>query len=128
MLVPNSLFSTIIVENPSRMTNRQISETLGIRYCDQDKMRVIVEDIKALVEGHDEVDTDQTIIVNFNEMSPSSLDIMLYFFTKEKAWVPYHKIKQDIMMDILDIVRAHGAEVAFPTSTVHLNEQVNIEA
>ena len=31
LYVPNSIFTTIAVENPSRMTNRRIYETIGIR-------------------------------------------------------------------------------------------------
>ena len=36
--VPNSIFSNISVENPSRMSNRRIKETIGIRYDDLSKM------------------------------------------------------------------------------------------
>ena len=34
LYVPNSVFTTIAVENPSRMRNRRISETIGVRYVD----------------------------------------------------------------------------------------------
>ena len=33
---------------------------------------------------------------------------------------PFHAIKQDVLLKILDIVSAHGAEMAFPTQTLHL--------
>lgn len=32
--VPNALFTSIVVENPTRMTNRRIKETIGVRYDD----------------------------------------------------------------------------------------------
>ncbi|MCP3688032.1 MAG: mechanosensitive ion channel family protein, partial [Gammaproteobacteria bacterium] len=34
MYVPNSVFTNIVVENPSRMANRRIYETIGLRYRD----------------------------------------------------------------------------------------------
>ena len=37
LYVPNSVFSSIVVENPSRMLNRRINETFGLRYQDADK-------------------------------------------------------------------------------------------
>ena len=46
LYVPNSVFTTIAVENPSRMFNRRIYETIGIRYDDAAKMRTIVADVK----------------------------------------------------------------------------------
>ena len=37
LYVPNATFTTIAVENPSRMLNRRIKETIGIRYDDAEK-------------------------------------------------------------------------------------------
>ncbi|HLV78588.1 MAG TPA: mechanosensitive ion channel family protein, partial [Marinobacter sp.] len=42
LYVPNAAFTTIAVENPSRMTNRRISETLGIRLVDAKVVQAIV--------------------------------------------------------------------------------------
>ena len=39
LYIPNSIFSQIAVENPSRMSNRRIKETIGIRYDDASKNR-----------------------------------------------------------------------------------------
>ena len=120
LYVPNSIFTTIVVENPSRMTNRRIYETIGIRYDDVNKMEVIVTDVKRMLQEHEEVDTRQTLIVNFNAFAPSSLDFFVYTFTKTTNWIRFHEIKQDVMLKILAIIEAHGAECAFPTSTVHI--------
>ena len=38
LYVPNSTFTSIAVENPSRMSHRRIYETIGIRYDDVNKM------------------------------------------------------------------------------------------
>ena len=120
LYVPNSVFSTIAVENPSRMTNRRIYETIGIRYDDVDKMAAIVENVKAMLQSHPEIDAGQTLIVNFNQFAPSSLDFFVYTFTRTTEWIRFHEIKQDVMLKIIDIIASHGAECAFPTSTIHL--------
>ncbi|MGD9660720.1 MAG: hypothetical protein AB7U63_05550, partial [Porticoccaceae bacterium] len=44
----------------------------------------------------------------------------IYTFTKTTNWVEYHHIKQDVLLKIAAIISAHGAEIAFPTSTIHL--------
>ncbi len=120
LYVPNATFTSIAVENPSRMLNRRINETIGIRYDDADKLAAIVADVKAMLESHPEIDTSQTLMVNFNAFAPSSLDFFIYTFTRTTIWARYHEIKQDVLLRILDIIAAHGAEVAFPTSTIHL--------
>lgn len=121
LYVPNSTFTQISLENPSRMLNRRIYETIGIRYDDAAKVTAIVNDVKAMLEAHDEIDHDQTLMVNFNAFAPSSLDFFVYTFTKTVNWAHYHEVKQDVLLKILAIIDSHGAECAYPTSTVHFN-------
>ncbi len=128
LYIPNATFAQISVENPSRMSNRRIYETIGIRYDDAAKMAAIVEDVKSLLQNHAEIDTSQTLIVNFNAYSASSLDFFVYTFTKTTNWVKYHEIKQDILLAILAVVERHGAECAFPTSTLHVPEAIKVES
>jgi MscS family membrane protein len=120
--VPNALFTTIVVENPSRMSHRRIKETIGIRYEDIGVMGAIVEDVKAMLQGHEEIDATQTLIVNFNTFGPSSLDFFIYTFTKTTNWIHYHKVKQDVLLKVAGIIDRHGAQIAFPTHTVHIEE------
>jgi len=120
LYVPNSVFTSISVENPSRMQNRRIYETIGIRYQDIGKMRAIVAEVKKMLTDHPEIDASKTLIVNFNSFAPSSLDFFIYTFTKTTDWVRFHEIKQDVLLKISDIITANGAEIAFPTSTVYL--------
>jgi MscS family membrane protein len=127
LYVPNSVFTTIAVENPSRMTNRRIYETIGIRYDDVAKMDQIIADVKTMLRNHEAIDTGQTLIVNFNEFAPSSLDFFVYTFTKTTNWVKFHEIKQDVLLKIINIIEGHGAECAFPTSTVHIPEFLSQE-
>ncbi|MDM7948793.1 mechanosensitive ion channel family protein [Hydrogenophaga sp.] len=118
--VPNAVFTTIVVENPSRMSHRRIKETIGLRYDDFDQVEAIVADIKTLLHDHDDIDNTQTLIVNFNQFGASSLDIMIYTFTKTRNWVEYHAIKQTLLIAIGRIIEKRGAEIAFPTQTLHL--------
>lgn len=127
LYIPNSLFNQIALENPSRMTNRRINETFGIRYCDSKMMSEIVEEVRYYLRVNEHIDQDQTMIVNFNHCNASSLDFFIYTFTKTTDWVQFHQIKQQVLLDIMSIIEKHGAECAFPTSTLHL-ETVNLQA
>jgi MscS family membrane protein len=121
--VPNALFTNIVVENPSRMTHRRIKETIGLRYQDIGKMAAIVEDVRSMLKNHPDIDTETTLIVNFTTFSDSSLDFFIYTFTKTTLWEPYHVVKQDVLLKIADIITAHGAEIAYPTRTLHIDSQ-----
>ena len=127
LYVPNSTFTQISVENPSRMLNRRIYETIGVRYDDADKVATIVAEVKAMLEQHPDIDAENTLIVNFNAFASSSLDFFIYCLTKTTEWVEYHRVKQDVLLKILAIIEDKGAQCAFPTSTIHIPEKLRVE-
>ena len=120
--VPNATFTTITLENPSRMTHRRIFEHIGIRYEDQHVIRPIVDGIRAMIMAHEEIDSDQTTMVHFDLYGPHSLDIMVYCFTRTTVWTTYHAVREDVLLKIGDIITEHGAEIAFPTRTIKLEQ------
>lgn len=119
LYVPNAFFMNIALENPSRMLNRRIHETIGIRYEDFQKLPDIVADVKAMLEQHDDIESNQTLMVNFNQFAHSSLEFFIYTFTKTTSWTRYHEVKQDVLFKTIEIVNDHDAQIAFPTSTIH---------
>lgn len=124
LYVPNSVFANISVENPSRMKNRRIYETIGLRYDDASKVEAIVVDVKTMLKNHADIDANQTLIVNFDAFGASSLDFFIYTFTKTTDWIQFHGIKQDVLFKLTEIVHRHGADFAFPTQTLHVQQGV----
>ncbi len=122
LYVPNATFTTVSVENPSRMTHRRISETIGLRYDDVAVVPAIVADIYAALSEDESIDNNEVILVYFNTFGPYSLDIMLYCYTVTTQWDKYLGVKQQVLLRCHDIIDAHGAQVAFPTSNVRLTE------
>lgn len=122
LYVPNNVFTNISIENPSRMRNRRIKTFIGVRYDDAAKLKVILQDIEDMLRNHPEIDTTQTLMVNLVEFGASSLNFMVYTFTKTTNWVEFQGIQQDVFLKIIDIIMEHGAECAFPTTTVHIPE------
>ena len=117
-------FSTIAVENPSRMENRRIRTVVGLRYADAQKVAVILKDIETMLRSHPEIDTRKTLFVHLIEFGPSSLNFLIYTFTKTTDWVRFQAIQQDVFLKILEVIHGHGAKCAFPTTTVHIPEGI----
>jgi MscS family membrane protein len=126
LYVPNATFLTIAVQNPSRMHNRRIFETIGIRYDDAGSLRKIVEEVTELLRTHPNIDADKTLMVNVNAFAPSSLDFFIYCMTTTTVWAEYHEVKQNVLLSILEIIESHGAEVAFPTRTLHVPQGIPV--
>ena len=120
LYVPNSPFSNIALENPSRMSHRRIKETIGVRYDNIHVIPRIMEDIRSYLISAEEIDESQTLMVNIELFGPSSVDFFVYTFTHTTVWTEFHMVKDTVMLRIAEIIESHGAEIAFPTMTVHL--------
>ena len=127
LYVPNSIFTSISLENPSRMSNRRIYETIGVRYQDISKVEGILKDIRDYILSAPEIEPTLTTMINFNSFAPSSLDFFIYCFTKTTNWQEYHRVKEKVLLAVCDIINSHGAQIAFPTSTIHLQKGDNPE-
>ncbi|MDV0783185.1 mechanosensitive ion channel family protein [Citrobacter amalonaticus] len=121
LYVPNSVFSSISVENPGRMSNRRINTVVGLRYEDASKVGTIVNAIRQMLQTHADIDQQQTLLVYFNGFGDSSLNIMVYCFTRTTVWEEWLAVQQQVYLNIIDIVQSHGADFAFPSQTLYLN-------
>ncbi len=124
LYVPNALFTSAVVETPTRMTHRRILETLRLRYEDADKIEAICADVRQMLHQSKDIVKGQTLMVNLTACAPEGLDVLLWCYTKTKALVEYHAVKQRVLLDIMKIVQQHGAQFAFPTRTVLLADGV----
>jgi MscS family membrane protein len=128
LYVPNSFFTNISIQNNSRMYNRRIKETVGIRYDDTKVVDKIAAEIKAMLKEHEEIDQKQIIIVNLLQFSEFSVNILVYSFTKTTNWLRYHEILEDVLLKINYIVEKNGAQMAFPTTTLDLPDKIKVIA
>ncbi|MDT6941305.1 mechanosensitive ion channel family protein [Brucella pseudogrignonensis] len=120
LYVPNAAFSTISVVNPGRMTNRRITTTVGLRYEDADKLAAVVEDIRNMLKNNQDIDQTQSLLVYFDAFADSSLNIMVYCFTKTTIWADWLAAQQEVYLKIIEIVHARGADFAFASETLYM--------
>jgi len=125
--VPNALFSTLAIKNPSRMTNRRIKTKFGLRYCDMQKIPALVDDIENMLRNHPDIDNRQVLFVKFIGFGTSTLDILVYTFTKTTEFVKFHVVQQDVLLKIINIVyNKHAAEIAFNTFSLDFENELNV--
>lgn len=123
LYVPNYLFSSISVENPGRMLNWRINFSIGILCDDSGKIKPIISQIKDMLEKNDGIDQSQPLVVNFNQIGASSLNILVYCFTKTTVWKEWLQVQEDVYLQIIDIVQKNGSQMPYPTQMVILDQE-----
>tara|TARA_B100002051_G_scaffold30865_1_gene23947 strand:+ start:553 stop:1635 length:1083 start_codon:yes stop_codon:yes gene_type:complete len=119
LYIPNAVFATNPIENPGQMYNRRIKTSLSLRYEDITRVKAVTEQIRAMLQNHPEIDQNQTILVNFNEWDSSSVNVMIYCFTRTTVWKEWLDVQQQVFLDIAEIVQGAGADFAFPATTFY---------
>ena len=120
--VPNGIFATIPIETPSRMTNRQIYEVIGIRYDDIAQMESIIEKVQELLAKNKHIDHKEPCRVYFDLFNASSLDFVIWAFSSSTDATEFKTFKGKLLLDIAQIISDHGAEIAYPTQTLHIQK------
>ncbi len=121
--VPNSQLSDRAVTNISAMTHRRIYWTIGVEYrTTVDQLREIRDRIEAHVLDSDEFahPPEVATFVRIDRFSDSSIDIMIYCFTRTTDWGEWLEIKERFAYRIKEIVEGAGAGFAFPSTSVYL--------
>lgn len=121
LFVPNSVFSTISLENPSRMSNRRIKQHFHLRYEDFSKIEGVTADILKMLKTHPEIDTNKACYVHVINYTAHSLEIEIYTFTKITDWIKFQGIQEKVLMQILKIIDSHGCKIAYPVTALEFS-------
>ncbi len=122
--IPNARLAGEALINFSRMTNRRIYWTIGVEYrTTQDQLRLIVRDIQEYLNSHQDFETDPSrtrTFVFLDTFGASSINIMLYCYTRTTEWGEWLACKERLAYKVKDVVEGHGAAFAFPSTSLYV--------
>lgn len=114
------------ITNYARMTNRRIYWKIGLEYrTTQEQLRKIVAGIRDYVQNNEAFETDPNKVSTFvvvDAFAGSSIDVMLYCFTKTTKWGEWLGIKEALALEIKEIVEGNGAGFAFPSTSLYVEQ------
>ncbi|MBX2822039.1 MAG: mechanosensitive ion channel family protein [Rhodothermaceae bacterium] len=123
VVIPNKMFTTTPIRNYSQRSIRRIKMTVGLSYeTSSSKMQDFLAGARKLLEEHPVIDQNFHF-VHFVEFADSSLNVQFYCFTSTSVWVEWLKARENLMLQIMDLVEELGLEMAFPTRTVYLRDE-----
>ncbi len=121
--VPNMRFADNAVTNFSQMTNRRIHWMIGVEYgATVAQLRQIRDQIEAYVAEEDDFEKPPKVptFVRIDRFGDSSIDIMLYCFTKTTDWGKWLEVKERLACNVKEIVEKAGTGFAFPSQSIYV--------
>jgi len=148
--IPNGTIANSDVKNWSKRTiGRRIKMSLAIKYDSKpENIRSAISEIREMLKTHPDIATDKTsyeinrykstklvsqedslgvkrtLLVYLDELSDSSINILVYCFTKKIEWSNWLETKEDVIYKIMDILEKNDLEFAYPSmSLYHENKE-----
>ena len=151
--IPNAILANKDVKNwNKRELGRRIKMSLGIKYNSKSQdIKNAVNEIRHMLDQHSKIATENTkyeyngirtaklvsqndafgvkklLLVYLDEFSDSSINILVYCFTKSTDWNEWLTTKEDVMHQIMGIFEKNNLEFAFPSmSLYHENDAAKV--
>lgn len=123
--VPNARLADSAVTNFSAMTHRRIFWHIAVEYRTTiAQLRRIRDEIEAYILENDAFAKPHEVstFVRIDRFSDSSIDIMLYCFTRSIVWGQWLEIKERLALKVKEIVEGAGTGFAFPSRTIYMSD------
>jgi len=130
MLVPNKDLSDVKVINHGNMVFRRISWHLNLIYSTtQEQLAKICDDITAYIDSSDDFteNPEQESFARTEELASSSIDIRVLCYTDPVGLTDFSKIKQNLIFEIIKIIRSNGSEFAYPSTSVYVEDSKPVD-
>ena len=119
--VPNKKMIDAELDNLGLRPVRRVKFNIGLTYdTSTEQIKNIVSDIQEMINSHEK--TNEEGKVRFQEFGASSLDIMVLYYVNSPKWEDLIDVKEDVNYKIMDIVKKHNSDFAFPSTSVYLHQ------
>ena len=118
--IPNGKLADSRLESFSERDRLRLSAVVGLVYeTTASQLRAALTGFEAVLRGHPKIWPD-AVVVRFREFAASSLDIEIMAWFETTDWSEFQAIRQDVLLQFMEVVEEAGTSFAFPTQTVHL--------
>jgi MscS family membrane protein len=143
--VPNANLANTDIKNwNKREIGRRIKMSLGVKYDSKSQdIKNAVNEIREMLHSHPGIATEnteinkttrqsakmisyddangikKTLLVYLDEFSDSSINILVYCFSRTVNWAEWLELKEDIMHKIMEIFEKNNLEFAFPSMSIY---------
>ena len=118
--IPNGKLADMRLESFSERDRLRLATVIGLVYeTTAVQLRTALAGFEAALRNHPKIWPD-AVVVRFSQLAASSLDIEIMAWFQTTDWGEFQAIRQDILLQFMEVVERAGSSFAFPTQTVHL--------
>jgi len=121
LTIPNGKLADMVIESLAARDHLRLRLVLGVTYdLTADRLDKLRNALSHYLQEHPRRYSGLPLRVYFKDFGESSLDIELMAWFEETDWDRFLELRHRVLIDIMRILEAEGAQIAFPTRTIHL--------
>jgi MscS family membrane protein len=123
--LPNYIFAEAPILNYTNRSHRRINLVIGLEYSSTlDQIKKLTGDIREYILNSDDfvINEDHKSYVRLEKFNDSSIDILIYCFTKTNEWEKYLEVKENLALKIKEFVEGAGLSFAFPSRSIYIEK------
>jgi MscS family membrane protein len=125
--MPNAALSKMPLVSLSQRDQMLIQSVIGVRYeTSPDQLRYLLVKIREALLSHPKIQTD-SVRIRFVNFSASSLDIELFAYVKTTNRPEFLAVREELFLQVMDIVNESGTGFAFPSQTVYFGRDSGLD-
>ncbi len=118
--IPNGRLADMRLESFTARDRLRLATVIGVVYeTTATQMREVLDGFERVLRAHPLIWPD-AVVVRFREFAASSLDIEIMAWFTTADWGEFQLIRQNVLLQFMEVVEAAGTSFAFPTQTLHL--------
>jgi MscS family membrane protein len=128
LYIPNGSLATMNVENLSRRDKLLFNPKLAVRYeTSADQLRYVLAQVRRMLYEHPKVETEGARI-RFTTLDQTGLILEVFAYVVTRDSNEFLAIQEDLLLRIMDIVKASGTSLALPSQTVYVGQDKGLDA
>lgn len=121
--IPNGKLAEMRLESFTARDRLRLATVIGLVYeTTAAQMREVLTGFEQTLRAHPKIWPD-AVVVRFREFAASSLDLEVMAWFQTSEWSEFQLIRQEILLQFMEIVERAGTSIAFPTQTIHLGAE-----
>jgi MscS family membrane protein len=121
--IPNGQLAETRTENFTQRERIRFRTVVGLEYgTSAEKIRAVRDGIEFVIRAHPKTWQDR-VVVRFFELGSYSLNIEAFGWVATTDADEFRRVREELLLSIMEVVEKHGASFAFPTQTVLLPER-----
>ena len=107
-------------------SNYGVLFNVGLIYqTSPETIMAIRKDIETYIANNNDLANadEATTTIRVTQFNDSSIDMLIYCFTRSTKWHDFCAAREQLILEIMKIVKKNGSDFAYPTSTIHLEKE-----